>query len=301
MQEKKPKRPVWALPLAWGCFLVFLVPVFFASLVSPYFFSSGGNPSDASFFSKIFKNNSSQKPSSNKTSKKTISKVDTKLGLEDKEPTYITVPNDPLLDPVSEGTFLVSFSVLFKESPKDRYRIKLITKYDSAAAPYPGWAIALRSQSGALRPEVYWRGEDENGGWYSFGELILKLNSWNQFILVVENGEVLSLFIKEDTGVSSNEAFFMGGYSTEENLIPSSNGELKLKAPLPGAEVAKVAIKDVIVASKPNLILNIDSAISGGISEITKVFEPESIHLYIDSQGQDLSRVSRKLDFSSSS
>jgi len=309
MQEKKPRRLVWA------CLFVFLVPVMLASLFSPNVLSKGYSSSDPSVVSflwnkfQTFVSGDNERYYATSRLNKNIKRaVDTEIfSEEDKEPSYIKVPSDSFLDPSGKGIFLVSFLVKFKESPQDRYRIKLITKYDSAAAPYPGWAISLRSQSGTLRPEVYWRGADENGGWYSFGGFDLKLNTWHSFSMLVEDGKFISLFMNDNAdskninSENSNKIVFLGGYSVDDVEIPNSRGEFKLKAPLPGADLAKVAIKDVIVASKPHLIEKIEKVISAGTSLIRDSFGEDSVHLYIDSQGKDLSRLSRKLDISSKS
>jgi hypothetical protein len=292
----------------WASLLVFFIPVVLSALVAPRFFGADSILSGGVFFGdKSSKDTSSQLSARARFSD---SQEDSLIG-EEKGPSFTKVSSDTLLDPSKDETFFVSFFTRIPHTPKDRYRLKLITKYESKASPYAGWAIALRRQSGALRPEVYWRGENSKGGWYSFGALELDPGLWHQFTLVVEQGKVLSLFLhstggplQADTTKKLQSSVFLGGYNVEEVEIPKSAGNLELRAPLPGFNSATnlgggtIALTDVVVASFRDSKGPLDNLLTADAQQIMKILGEDQIHLWIDSEGKDRSRLGRRLSFS---
>lgn len=143
--------------------------------------------------------------------------------------TFSEIKSAKEIDPRDDSVFVVSCRVRFSKLPEVGKRERLFFKYAINQIPYSGWALALRRWPGSIRPEVYWRDAEGNGGWYTFGDVVLSEGEWYNFTFIVEDGSALSMYVTsatEEPAVLLASEAFVGGFSVEEVALPKSSDAL---------------------------------------------------------------------------
>ncbi|MFN8389511.1 MAG: hypothetical protein U0136_04395 [Bdellovibrionota bacterium] len=230
---------------------------------------------------------------------------------------FRVVSSDPALDPNAEGYFVVSTLLKLSNAPQHGKRQKVIAKYSSKQAPFPGWAIALRQTDTSLRPEVYWQSSDGKGGWYTFDHIHLDRSRWYSFTLVAKDNELLSLYL-EDLGSSPNGSQaeqssaveeenredgvtgvrFLGGYNLTGVSVGPTDAELQFAPKFLEAGDLKGELGPLLIARLDKISRNpvkLRELLSGGSELLKNRLEEKDVALWIDMDGRDQSKYHREI------
>ena len=285
------------------CVLALLLPAALAVFVSPLIFSNSSSPLSSETDAVLH-------PIVDRSEKKAQETEAAKLSLLDGDPlsSYVSVSNDPALDPREDEIFLLAILLKVEDLPKAGKREKVIYKYDSSTPPYAGWALALHRMSTSLRPEVYWRDDAGKGGWFSFDEFNLVKGAWHRFYLFAQAGEFLSLYVErldkssvystniKDGKKKLSETIFLGGFEISDVSLPNNSGDLFLRATNGRSRSFRTEISEVIIANVlkvPSSSKKVTKLLSKGTKKVVEYIGLEQIELWLDRSGQDLSSRKR--------
>jgi len=243
-------------------------------------------------------------------------------GSIDPDSSFVVVPTASELDPADGKTFVVSFLLRFNRFPPIGKRNKIVFKYAAAVTPYPGWAIAWRNVSTSLRPEVYWQDAEGVGGWFSFDDVPLKLDTWYSVTLFAKPKDYLSLYVGEyheapqlhpDSSSTLEESgeeappkariTYAGGYSLEDVGTAFTQDSLHIRAGDSAASDISVDVSEVIVgysSAEPRSIKATKSLLAAGSDSVLKYLGEQGLSLWLDSEGKDRSSFNRPVISSSS-
>lgn len=229
---------------------------------------------------------------------------------------YVSVASDETLDPLPGKAFLVSFIMHFERLPEKGNQQKIVYKYASNNAPYPGWAVAVRHRESSLRPEVYWRGADGNGGWFAFEEIEFDTGACYAVSLIAQGGAFISLYVQRipspshhrsdrndevsdavQNEIVSSEVVFAGGYDVADIRISPTEGDLRYFTSAQNSRKGcRGSVSQVLISRSdrlPKSLEEVKSFISGGVPALVQQLPPIEIGLWIDESGTDRSRYSR--------
>jgi|GEM_PF-5509881 len=165
---------------------------------------------------------------------------------------YVEVMGGSDLDPQSSKTFLVGTVVSLNQSPDVGVRHVFMSKYQAQKKPHPGWVIGVKRYSTSMRPEVYWRGSDGSGGWYSFDKLEFIPGHWYSLFVISKPGDYLSLWggeVFDRSGQGHSDIRFLGGYKLNGVVCPATDVPLFIGPRNVGAKDFGGAVSDLIVAN----------------------------------------------------
>ncbi len=287
----------------------FLVPIALAVVLAPLFFNTSYNDSDEYVRARF------EQESVGDQSHTLLP------GSIDPDSSFVVVPTARELDPQEGKTFVVSFLLRFNRFPPVGVRSKIIFKYAASVVPYPGWAIAWRNVSTSLRPEVYWQDPSGVGGWFSFDDVPLNLNTWYSVTLFARPDEFLSLYVGEHQetpnvmhGGDSAEAraetlpataltmSYAGGYSMQDIGTAFTDDSLHIRAGDSAESDISVDVSEVIVGyggAMPRSIKQTKSLLAAGSESVVKYLGTDGLSLWLDAEGKDRSRFARSVSSSS--
>lgn len=225
------------------------------------------------------------------------------------------VKHAPILDPQGSGLFLVSFAFRLDSLPTVGRRQNVIAKYLKNEQPYTGWAIAFNHFPTSLRPEVYWRGKNGTGGWFTFDRVEVELNRWYSLTLLVEHESHMNLYFerlakaKDASGVveedllpiedfeSRDGVVFLGGYDIAQVRTPKTNADLMFGASHSNSRGIQHRgiqgdISNFLIAYPQRIGDNIEerkSFLSGGPQIFEKQLAKDQVNLFVTEGGVDQS------------
>jgi len=203
----------------------------------------------------------------------------------------VSIASRDNLDPSPENNFLVSFYVRLEQLPEVGARQHLIGKY-AYKIPYEGWAVGLRRLATSVRPEVYWRGQDGSGGWFSFDEMVFEKNEWYAFTVAAKPGEYLNLFYQRVPGgaaattagiANENPVVFAGGQDLASVVTPKTEDDFKLGIKNPKTLRFSGEIREVLVSYPKRLPKSFEkfpAFIAGGAVGIVTQLKEEEVNLW---------------------
>lgn len=198
--------------------LGFLTPICLALIISPFVFEREPN-------FKAYARARLAADTERKLKSEQPQKADVPAELE--RSSFQKISSSDTIDPSNDSIFLVSTRVRFLKLPEVGQRERLFYKYSVDEKPYAGWALALRRWPGSVRPEVYWRDAQGNGGWFAFGDVEIDEGVWYTFTFVVEGARALSLYVNE-ANKKSTFSQYVGGVSIDQVALPASKDPLFL-------------------------------------------------------------------------
>ena len=99
-----------------------------------------------------------------------------------------------ILNPEQGKDFILTSWFKFRKLPQDGERAILITKYDATSAYKQGYGFAIeKNSSTGYRGSVFWQDINNNGRWYTFGEIPLVTNKWFMFTISYTSNKHLAL------------------------------------------------------------------------------------------------------------
>ena len=216
---------------------------------------------------------------------------------------HAEVVSNRALDPRSDQTFLLSFWVRFERDPEVGQRQNIIAKYHSEKYPYAGWAFAVNRLSTSLRPQVYWKGRDGSGGWFTFGEAEMRSGSWYAFYLLAKPGEFISLFLKplgqnisgeQGVDLDLKEVEFLGGHELKVDAVPLTDSSLILGTKRKGGNSFSGRIANILLANTsdqlPKDVADLKAVLAQSVTTLARRFGDQQIALWIAGEGKDRSR-----------
>lgn len=231
---------------------------------------------------------------------------------------FATLSEPASIDPQIDVDFLVSFSVRFERLPQNNERFNILSKYEQSSRPYSGWAIGLSRRAAQYRPEVYWKGSNGKGGWYSFAPLSLTPSTWYQLTLLSLENRSLLLFVEATTEnlqqrailpadahaepkAFSPEMHFVGGLDVAEVGLPGSESPLALGSVHRTKRGFMGSIANLLIAHVPpnrhQSRGELLTFLSGGAQEIRKRIGKSSSSLWLDDKSISEMLQQQKFEF----
>ncbi len=184
------------------------------------------------------------------------------------------------LDPAKQQGFLVSVTFRPQQVPPVGARVLLVSKYVAEASPHRGWAIGLRALDTSLRPEVYWRGANGEGGWFTFEKIELTIGRVYSLSLFAQGDNFLNLFFEElqnddlriygpenKSSSFSGAAYYLGGYDISEITSPETSASLEIGSQKRGKSAFQGEIISVLIShptAVPKAVEEVRTLVSGG-------------------------------------
>ncbi len=233
---------------------------------------------------------------------------------------FASIPSGKEIDPVAGKGFLLSVLVRIDQLPNTDARQKIVSKFTDTK-PLVGWSLALRRYNGIVRPEVFYRGPDGQGGWFPFEQVQIDSTVWYNVSLIVNPGNWMVLFwepaqpgaenllgdwqggdleavvqaVSSDRG--GKAVSFLGGHDLSTIPTPATEAELLFGAKrakgIFGGEVAAVLV--AWLDGMPGNRSELRDLVSGGPPGIERRLNPQAIGLLVNRQGKDRSRFSRPI------
>lgn len=229
------------------------------------------------------------------------------------------VKHAPILDPQGSGLFLVSFAFRLDSLPVVGRRQNVIAKYLKNERPYTGWAIAFNHFPTSLRPEVYWRGKNGTGGWFTFDRIEIELNRWYAMTLLVENESHMNLYFErlakaEDAfGIVEEDLLpvedfqqqdgvvFLGGYDITQVRTPKTNADLMFGASHSSHRGIQGDISHFLIAYPQRVGDDIEERktfLLGGPQIFEKQLAKDQVNLFVTEGGVDQSHFGHTIKHS---
>ena len=148
---------------------------------------------------------------------------------------YLSVETSSAIEPASDKDFFLYIWLKLRRLPAEGERLILLSKFDERSASRRGYSLALSGEREAVRPEVYWRDENNNGTWFTFSELDASARTWTLFALSFRQGRYLGLHAatinsESDYPLKLPDIKLLGGYELPEIIIPTANSDLLVGA-----------------------------------------------------------------------
>ncbi|MCC6933147.1 MAG: hypothetical protein IT292_07830 [Deltaproteobacteria bacterium] len=132
------------------------------------------------------------------------------------------------LDLAEEEFYLVTLEFMLGNKLNSGQRVNLLQKFNMQTWPYAGWAIGIKQYDKWMRPQIYWRDENEVGGWYAFAEFDIKEGVVYQLNVVIAPRQYATMFIKPLVPAQPSEAVvFLGGQDIASISIPNTSQALQ--------------------------------------------------------------------------
>lgn len=142
----------------------------------------------------------------------------------------LKIGHQPFLQPDGKSDLLIIAWLKPFELPSGDSKIIVAAKFDGKAKARPGYALALQRISDKIRPAVYWRNPEGQGGWYTFSEVEILPRSWFMFALSFYDQHKLGLHIIHPKLSGGFEARLAGGYEFEQPIYPLNDKPLEIGA-----------------------------------------------------------------------
>ncbi|HQH28272.1 MAG TPA: hypothetical protein PLP17_12810 [Oligoflexia bacterium] len=225
------------------------------------------------------------------------------LGMEQGQgKSHFVVASDDLLDPLPGKTFVVGIELRLSGAPQRGKSERIIFKYAGEAAPYPGWAFAVRSFETSVRPEVYWQSGKSREGWFTFEEITIVPESPLRFWLVA-NEAFISLYLDELSVTpaapeASARLRFLGGYTSRQAAMPATKGELLIRSGFSPETGVRIDIQQVLIGHLPASAMTPElfiAQLKAGTGDLAGAIPESGISLNLREDGQDYSRFARTI------
>ena len=106
----------------------------------------------------------------------------------------LRVFDENILNPEQGKDFIITSWFKFRKLPQDGEKAILITKYDATSAYKQGYGFAIeKNSSTGYRGSVFWQDINNNGRWYTFGEIPLVTGQWFMFTISYTSNKHLAL------------------------------------------------------------------------------------------------------------
>lgn len=228
---------------------------------------------------------------------------------------FASVRSDSALEISPNLPFIVSALVRFDQLPTGEDRHVFIAKFAGKNPPYAGWAFAMHRLSTSLRPEIYWRGDDGQGGWFAFERVNLRTDQWYSFTAVLSKELSLSLYLQEakmspealrllsqasvlnePTDPANNTLQFLGGYDVSGIPLPRTRADLNFGAIRADQKAFHGELSSLLIAAPqelPRSKRKLMAFLNGGSKKIHSQLKDEDVKLWISERGIDESGFAR--------
>lgn len=138
------------------------------------------------------------------------------------------VEAEDLLPKVGED-FLLTGWFRLRKLPAEGDNVVMLAHSEIDSSSNRGYALSLERHGSLLRPRIYWRDSDKQGGWYTFGGLEVEPRQWFMLAASFHDNNKLGLHaLVHKNGEIKTEV--LGGYELEELVVPESDSRLLIGA-----------------------------------------------------------------------
>lgn len=154
---------------------------------------------------------------------------------------FLEIERSVALSPEAGQDFLLVSWIKFLRLPDPGARVEVVARVDNSRGLRPGFSLDLIAEPGpgdsrAVRPQVYWKNAEGEGGAYTFSELEIPPRSWAMFGLSYTEGKFLGLHVALlNEGEDKVAIKLLGGYPLERPVLPQPNVGLRVGAVGKGA------------------------------------------------------------------
>jgi hypothetical protein len=183
------------------------------------------------------------------------------------------------LNPRQGDDFLLFLWVRLARQPSKKARSIVVLKYDADSPERQGYGVALAQGQGGVRPEVYWKGEAREGGWYPFPEIELELRRWYLLAVSFRSGRLLGLHVVADSPAGAMRLQTLGGHKVPDLLPPRARSPIVVGRSL-GRSSFRGDVGPVGIIVGSHLSEHLESIIDAVTHEPTRAPPlPSSLHL----------------------
>ena len=208
---------------------------------------------------------------------------------------YLSIASSPLIEPTTTEDFLITVWIKLRKLPLAGERLLILAKQDPESASRRGYALALARESDSIRPEVYWRDDNNNGTWFRFADATIVSKAWMMFAISFREQKYLGLHMGTRLENLEPELTLLGGYELENFILPKSSSPLLLGAFNNGKFRGNLGA--VGVFARPNLSKDLNDLLQTHLQEpkeITNYFKDEEVKVFLADGKNDAS--SNKLE-----
>lgn len=173
---------------------------------------------------------------------------------------YLELPQSGAFDPQPGRPFVVSTLFRLRWLPDRGVRNSLVLNYNPFEYPNSGWAIGMQRFQTSFRIEVYWKDENNKGGWYTLESTKLNARRWYVLTLVVYPEKVLAVYLSPykvtkdgASDLSSGDIQYLGAVSVESLGLPRSTFKTRVGAAKSSSEAFRGEIAGLIISSPERL------------------------------------------------
>ncbi|NMC61810.1 MAG: hypothetical protein GYA55_01440 [SAR324 cluster bacterium] len=213
---------------------------------------------------------------------------------------HIRIAHDSNLNPIVGEDFILMSWFKFFRLPKEKETFLLLSKVDSQLRSQRGYRLGITREHGRLRPFIYWRNSESQGGAYKFSDLNLTPRVWVMFGISFSNQRYLGLHAVIKAAGKKPEVMKLGGYELSVPVFPDSSADVFVGSfggtPYRGllGPLSIVSFKE----RKESLYRIFKTAAQEGES-IKSIFGDEQIKLLIEDARSDSSKFGHLITISS--
>lgn len=139
---------------------------------------------------------------------------------------FLRVADSPGLEPEVGKSFILASWFRLRRLPREGERMVLLSKFDPEVRSQRGYSLTLIREEGNLRPMVYWKNPEAQGGSFKFSEFNIKKKEWFLLGLSFSEGTKLGLHLVTIGDEGKANVSLLGGYELSTPVIPSSTSDL---------------------------------------------------------------------------
>ncbi len=206
----------------------------------------------------------------------------------------VRVFDEDLLNPKENKDFILTSWFKFRKLPKDGEKVILITKYDATTAYKQGYALAIeKNSSTGFRGSVFWQDINNNGRWYTFGEIPLVPGTWFMFTVSFTSNKHLAFHYTYEL---NNEVVtkLIGAYKV--SALPASKSSFRVGSLITQLFDGRVGTISIINSS--NTEKNLEDLIKANFDSpqnIPSIYKDDEVIFWTVGGENDLSKNSLKV------
>jgi hypothetical protein len=143
---------------------------------------------------------------------------------------YLSISSSPTLEPHLGEDFAFFAWLKFRRPPNDGDEVISIAKLEGSGAASRGYSFGVVQRGGVVRPSLYWRDRDGNGGNFLFSEIQIVPRRWLLLSFGVFQNHIAVVHSAQEGLDGKLREVFHGSYEFEQPILPSCEKDLMLGA-----------------------------------------------------------------------